>query len=79
MNSTKESALGLFKIHITAWNLKDWSYFEERLLQRFPGRALDKLDGRAFLLLDIIQDNNEELILRKLKEYYGYLKELTKT
>jgi len=75
---TKGKPLGKFKIYLTAWNLKDWSFYEQSILSQFPSKYLDKPNGRAFLHMDIIDDDNEELIIERLSEYCNFLQQLTK-
>ena len=76
--TTKESPLGEFHIYITTWNLKDWNPYEKDLLEKFPTNVLDKVNSRVYLHMDIIDGNNEDLIIEKLKEYYDIVKEITK-
>lgn len=75
--ASKGKPLGEFNIMITAWNLNDWSYYEEMLLNDYPGSHLEKVDNRAFLHVDKITDDNEEQILECLKRHYDYLVALT--
>jgi len=66
--------LGTFRIYITTWNLKDFVPYEDILVKLFPNHFLDKTnDCRVYLHMDIIENDNEEFILRKLKEYYNLL------
>ncbi len=76
-NKTKEKPLGKFKIFITTWKLNAWAYYEEKVLKQFPNKFLDKTSNRAFLHMDVIEDDNEELILKQLKSYYDFLVTLT--
>lgn len=75
--STKGKPLGEFNIMITAWNLKDWSFYEEKLLKSYPNCKLEKVDNRAFLHVAKVTDDNEEQILETLKKHYDYLVALT--
>lgn len=75
--ATKGNPLGSFTIKITAWSLKDWSYYEEKLLRVYPKRNLEKIDNRAFLFVDHITNDDEEQILNRLKKHYDYLVQLT--
>jgi len=77
-SETKGKALGNFKIYITTWTLKDWAFYEEQVLKKFPTSFLDKVDNRAYLHMDVIEDDNEELILDRLKQYFDYLITLTR-
>ena len=74
---TKGNPLGLFNIMITAWNLKDWSFYEEMLLKEYPNCELEKIDNRAFLHIDKILNGEEEQILNRSKNHYDYLINLT--
>jgi hypothetical protein len=65
-----------FKITITTWNLRDWDFYEKDVLNKYSKNILDKSQKRAFLQMDVIEDNNQELILEKLHEYYTSLREL---
>lgn len=75
--ATKGNPLGEFHIMITAWDLKDWSFYEERLLNQYPNCKLEKVDNRAFLYVGKVLDDNEELILHNLKKHFDYLVGLT--
>lgn len=74
---TKDSALGEFRIYITTWNLHDWVQYDKILTDLYPDKLLDKSD-RVFLHMDVIAGDDEDLILKKLNEYYNLLKEITK-
>jgi len=74
---TKESALGEFRIYITTWNLSDWGPYDKILTDRFPDKFLDKSD-RVYLHMDVISGDDEDLILKKLNEYFSLLTEITK-
>lgn len=71
-----------FKIFITTWNLKDWSFYEADVLKKYSDEKY-KLDtktrNRAYLHMDVIENNNQELIVEKLDEYYIFLKELVES
>ncbi len=77
-NATKDNSLGKFHIYITTWNLKDWVSYEKELMERFPNNFLDKVNNRVYLHMDKIDVENETLIIKKLKEYFEILKEITK-
>jgi len=71
--------LGEFKIYITTWHLKDFVPYEDALVKLFPDHFLDKTkEGRVYLHMDIIENDNEELILQKLQEYYNLLHNVVK-
>lgn len=74
---TKTDVLGEFRIYITTWNLKDWLPFEKTLTDRFPNNFLDKVDNRVYLHMDLIKEDDEELIIEKLNEYFEMLNEIT--
>lgn len=74
---TKGKALGLFIISITTWNLKDWAYYEKEILKNFPNKPLEKKGNRTYMQVEIIEDDNEQEILDKLKFYFHYLSTLT--
>jgi hypothetical protein len=75
--ATKGDPFGIFKIMITAWSLKDWSYYEEILLKDYRNFELQKIDNRAFLYVEIIQNPDDSYLLEKLKKYFDYLMNLT--
>lgn len=75
--ATRRNPLGEFNIMITAWNLTDWSFYEQTLLKEFPDCKLEKIDNRAFLHVEKVTDDNEDQILKSLKKYYDYLITLT--
>lgn len=75
--STRGKALGKFRIYLTAWKLKDWAFYEEQILTQYPKNFLDKSDNRAYLHMEVIADDNEELILNKLVEYFTFIQQLT--
>lgn len=68
-----------FRIYITAWNLKDWAFYEGDILKKY-GREKYFLDtntrNRAYLHMEVIEDDNQDMIVEKLYEYYIFLKEL---
>jgi len=74
----KNNPLGEFRIYITTWKMKDWVPYEKELLEKFPNNTLDKVNNRVYLHLDIINGDDEELIIKKLNEYYNVLEVLTK-
>jgi len=76
--NTKDDASGEFRIYITTWDLKDWMPYEKILTDKFPDKFLEKVDDRVYLHMDVIDGNNEELIITKLKEYYDLLVEITR-
>lgn len=74
--------LKCFRIFITTWNLKDWHYYEEDILRKYPKEKyfLDtKSNNRAYLHMDKIEDNNQDLILEKLTEYYNFVKQVVES
>lgn len=75
---TKNNPLGEFHIYITTWNLKDWKPYEKELVEKFPNNFLDKINNRVYLHMDILDGDNENLIVEKLKEYYDIVSEITK-
>lgn len=75
--ATKGNALGKFNITITAWSLKDWRVYEEKILQAYPKAELERVDDRAFLHVETIHDDDEIQILNSLNKYYHYLLQLT--
>nr|WP_321485561.1 PD-(D/E)XK nuclease family protein [uncultured Draconibacterium sp.] len=75
--NTRTSALGEFRIYITTWNLKDWVSYEKILMEKFPNNFLDKVNNRVYLHMDVIIDQNDELILEKLYEYFNLLEKIT--
>jgi hypothetical protein len=76
--NTRSNALGEFRIYITTWSLKDWVTYEKVLRNKFPDNFMDKVNNRVYLHLDVIPDENDELILDKLNEYFNVLTEITK-
>ncbi len=77
-NSVNNNPLGEFKIYITTWNLKDFAPYEAKLLSLFPNNFLDKSNGRVYMHMDVIYDDNEELILERLNTYFEILYQITK-
>jgi hypothetical protein len=75
---TKNDPLGEFRIYITTWKINDWTPYEKSLLEKYPNKFLDKPDNRVYLHMDIIKNDEEELILKRLKEYYDTLVEITR-
>jgi hypothetical protein len=75
--ATKGNPLGIFHIMITAWNLKDWSFYEGKLLKDYQNCELEKVDNRVFLHVEKLIDADDELILNSLKKHYDYLAGLT--
>lgn len=75
--TTKSSPVGIFKIYISAWTLTDWNYYESKILKDFPNKELLRDGNRVYYFVEEIVDDNEELILKSLKKYYEYLKEIT--
>ena len=68
-----------FRIFITTWNLRDWSFYEKDVLKKYNGEnyILDtKTNNRAYLHMPVIENNDQESIIAKLYEYYVFLKEL---
>jgi len=74
---TKDGPLGEFKIFITTWNLKDWQPFEIELTEKYPDKVVDKVNGRVYMHMDIINGEDQENIILKLFEYYTHLKNIT--
>lgn len=74
--------LKVFRIYITTWDLKSWYYYEADILKKY-NRDKYTLDlnsrNRAYLHMDIIKNNDQELIINKLYEYYAFLKELVES
>jgi hypothetical protein len=75
--ATKNGALGEFRIFITTWSIKDWEPYEKILKGKFPDNFLEKPNNRVYLYMDVIDGENEDLILKKLKEYYDLLHIIT--
>lgn len=75
--ATKGDPFGIFRIMITAWSLKDWSFCEEKLLRDYPNCELEKVDDRAFLHVEKIMNAEDEQILSGLKKHYDHLVGLT--
>lgn len=68
-----------FRVYITAWNLKDWAFYEGDILKKYSREKyfLDtNTQNRAYLYMESIEDNNQDMIIEKLYEYYIFLKEL---
>jgi hypothetical protein len=71
--------LGLFRIYITTWNIKHFVPYEDRLIELFPEKLLVKTnDNRVYLHIDIVEDNNIEIIIEKLTNYYEVMHTLAK-
>lgn len=77
--ATKNGALGEFRICITTWSTNDWEPYEKILKDKFSENfPPEKKNNRVYLHLDVIDGENEDEILNKLKEYYDLLNEITK-
>lgn len=76
--ATKDNPIGVFKIYITTWEKKDWYPYRDKLMEQYAGLYLDEnVDGgRVFLHIDAINDNNMDLILKKLSECYKVVQRL---
>lgn len=76
-HATKDNPIGEFKIYITTWRKKDWYPYKQQLLEKYPKRYLDEdADGRVYFHVDVIKDNNVDLILNRLTEYYQVVNNL---
>ncbi len=70
---TRTNPLGEFRICITAWNLNDWSEYEQLLKKKFSNyKNLEERQNRAFLHLYPIDDPT--LIIENLVECFDLLK-----
>lgn len=78
--ASKDNPFDQFKIYITSWNLKDYAPYREILKNKFPNIEPDdrSVKNRVYLHMAPIDGNNTDEIIRKLKEYYEYLMEITK-
>ena len=76
--ATRDNMCGKFIIYLTSWNLHDWNKYEKKILKDFPKKKMEKEDGRVYLLVETIFNDDEELIIKKLIEYYNYYKSLLK-
>ncbi len=78
--ATKDNPLGLFKIFITTWKVRDWLPFKEKVLSKYPNPILldeaNYQDDRVYLHLPPIEGNNQEKILEELEKHYNNLKEI---
>ncbi|ALL06418.1 hypothetical protein AQ505_13465 [Pedobacter sp. PACM 27299] len=69
--------LSRFKIYITTWKIKDFAPYEDRLTELFPNNYLDKTtDGRVYLHMEVIEDDDQTLIIEKLDYYYCLLSKI---
>ncbi|MBB5623211.1 hypothetical protein HDE69_004294 [Pedobacter cryoconitis] len=63
--------LGRFRIYITTWEIKHFVPYEDHLVALFPDCYLDKTnDGRVYMHVDVVDDNDIELIIEKLAHYH---------
>lgn len=77
--ATKDNPCGLFHIYITTWKLKDWPPYKDEVLKRFPEqiRLDENADGRVFVHLPIIEENDHKKILSTLKHAFDVMKDIT--
>jgi hypothetical protein len=77
--TSNNNPLGVFRIYITTWKIKDYKPYESELFRLFPNNHLDKTtDDRVYLHMDVIEDDNEVVILEKLAFYYNILFDIVK-
>jgi hypothetical protein len=78
--ASKKSPFDQFKIYITSWTLVDFAPYREKLRTLFPNNLLDEksVNNRVYLHMEPIDGNDIELIVRKLKDYYDIVVELTR-
>lgn len=74
--TTNKNPTGEFKIIITTWNLKDWNYFKDSIISKFPNKTYEIEDGRAYLYYDILISPELSVIEDKLFELYNRIKEI---
>ena len=55
----------------------DWRPYEDKLTELFPDKFVEKKGSRVYMHMDVIKNDDMELIINKLKEYYITLKKLT--
>lgn len=75
-SATRGNPLGMFNMHLTTWSLDAWSVYEKDILRQYPKGELTKEKNRAFLRLESIANNDEAMILERLKKHYEFLREL---
>ena len=76
---SNQNPLGKFKIYITTWKVKDFEPYEEILKKKYPMNFFDKKpngDDRVYLHLEVIENDNEEEILERLKFHYDELNQI---
>lgn len=73
-----DNPLGDFHTYITVWNKKHFYPYEESLKAAFPNCFIDyEVEGRIYLHLPIIKENDHDKIAQKLAEYYNIVKGIT--
>lgn len=77
--ASKDDPFNKFKIYITSWTTKDYAPYREILKSKFPQEPDDKsVKNRVYLHMTPIDGNNMDEIIRKLKECFELLIEITK-
>ena len=73
-----DNPLGAFHIYITVWSKKHFIPYEKILKETFPDCFIDyEQEGRVYLRLPAIKDNNHDEIAHKLSEYFNIVKSIT--
>ena len=78
--ATKNGVFDEFHIYITTWKKKDWIPYKEAVLAEFKEQIYldERTDGRVYLHLPIIYNNDTELIVKTLKNTYDRLEQIVK-
>lgn len=75
---TRNNPLGEFRIYITSWEYNSWMVYEKQILERYPNKFLDKVNNRVYLHINVIDNDDNDLIIKSLLEYHFFLSELLK-
>lgn len=76
---SNQNPLGKFRIYITTWKVNDFEPYAEILKNKYPEKFPDvKLNGvdRVYLHVDVIENDNETEILKRLQFHYNELKSI---
>jgi len=69
--------LAKFRVYITTWSLRDFVPYEDVLVEHYPGRFIDKMQGnRVYLHVDVVLGDDEQGIIEKLFETYLTLQQV---
>jgi hypothetical protein len=76
-SSAPGDALDTFNIYLTTPDNHSWSYYEDRLISRYPQQEPIIHENRTILPIAAIPGNDANAIVNALVEVYNFLSELT--